>query len=225
MKIKTPLSKEQVRTHLTYSSWKYIALIIASIFGWNLLYTMTAYRSPEHLRVDVYLQSGTAVDEVVDAYFKPVWDACVPDMETVDAVILTSTAAEDAYATMQLSVYIMAGEGDIYMLKTEDFKNYAAQGAFIDLTPYVENGMLNIDDIDVSAGYVAVVDDEGIPTGEKQFFGIPAYTLDGFKTGANIYNRDLVIGVTAFSNNEENVIKFLNGLIEASRVPAAEAQQ
>ncbi len=223
MKIKTPLSKERIRTHFTYSSWKYLALILASIFGWNLLYTMTAYRSPEHLRVDVYIQSATAVDEVVDAFFKPIWDECIPDMETVDAVIMTSSAAEDAYANMQLSVYIMAGEGDIYMLKTEDFKNFAAQGAFIDLTTYVENGMLNIEGIDTAAGYVATVNDEGIPTGEKQFFGLPAYALEGLKTKAGIYPNDMVIAVTAFSNNEENTIKFLNGMIEASRT--AEAAQ
>lgn len=217
MKIKTPLSKESIRTHLTYSSWKYLVVILASVFGWNLLYTMTAYRSPEHLRVDVYIQSATAVDETVDAFLKPVWDECVPDMETVDAVLLTTTSAEDAYANMQLSVYIMAGEGDIYILNTEDFKKFAAQDAFIDLTPYVENGMLNIDGIDTAAGYVATVDENGTPTGEKQFFGLPAYELDGLKTKAGIYNNDLVIGVTSFSNNEENVIKFLNGLIEASR--------
>lgn len=224
MKIKTPLSKERIRTHFTYSSWKYLVVLLASIFGWNLIYTMTAYRSPEHLRVDVYIQSGTAVDEVVDAFFKPVWEACIPDMETVDAVILSTSTTEDAYANMQLSVYIMAGEGDIYMLTTDDFKNYASQGAFIDLTTYVDNGMLNIDGIDVSAGYVATVDDEGVPTGEKQFFGIPAYTLNGFKEKAGVYNQNLIIGVTAFSGNEENTIKFLNGLIEATRVQETAAQ-
>lgn len=224
MKIKTPLNKNRLRNHFTYSSWKYIAIVIASIFGWNLLYTMTAYRSPEHLRIDVYIQSGTASQETVNAFFKPVWDECVPDMETVESIILASSASEDAYANMQLSVYIMAGEGDIYMLKTEDFKNFASQGAFIDLMPYVENGMLNIDGIDTAAGYVATTDDEGIPTGNKQFFGIPAYALNGFKTGANIYNSDLVIGVTGFSNNEENTIKFLNGLIEAVRSADAAAQ-
>ena len=224
MKIKTPLNKDRLRTHMTYSSWKYIAVVIASIFGWNLLYTMTAYRSPEHLRIDVYIQSGTASQEVVNEFFKPVWDECVPDMETVESIILTSSASEDAYANMQLSVYIMAGEGDIYMLKTEDFKNFASQGAFIDLTTYVENGMLNIDGIDTAAGYVATTNDEGVPTGEKQFFGIPAYALDGLKTGANIYNSDLIIGVTGFSNNEENTIKFLNGLIDAVRPTDASAQ-
>lgn len=223
MKIRTTLSKERIRTHFAYSSWKYLTIILASIFGWNLLYTMTAYRSPEHLRVDVYLQSGMANDEAVDAFFKPVWDECVPDMETVDAIILSASTTEDTYAVMQLSVYIMAGEGDIYMLTTEDYKNYASQGAFIDLTAYVENGMLNIDGIDTSAGYVATIDEEGIPTGEKQFFGVPAYTLDGFRN-AGVNNRDLVMAVTAFSNNEENTIKFLNGLIQAARVDQTVAQ-
>ncbi len=218
MKIKTPLEKKTLRTHLTYNSWKYLVVVLASIFGWNLIYTMTAYRSPENLRVDLYIQSATATNESVDAFMKPIWDEYIPDMETVTSVLLTSTTSDDVYANMQLSVYIMAGEGDIYILTSEDFKNYASQGAFIDLTTYVENGMLNLEGIDTAAGYVATVDDEGIPTGEKQFFGIPAYTLDSFKSGMNVYNNDLVIAVTSFSNNEENVIKFLNGLIDAGRV-------
>lgn len=220
MKIKTPLEKKRLRTHLTYHSWKYLIVVLASIFGWNLIYTMTAYRSPEHLRVDLYIQTATATNESVDTFLKPVWEECVPDMETVTSVLLTTTTSEDVYANMQLSVYIMAGEGDIYILTSQDFKNYASQGAFIDLTPYVENGMLNLDGIDTAAGYVATVNDEGIPTGEKQFFGIPAYELDGFKTGMYINNDDLVIGVTSFSHNEENVIKFLNGMIDACRVDA-----
>jgi len=90
------------------------------------------------------------------------------------------------------------------------------------LTPFVESGALNIDGIDTSAGYVATVDDEGRPTGETQFFGIPAKSLTGFRTGMNVYHDDLVIGVTSFNHNEENVIKFLNGLLEAVR-PSEEA--
>ena len=217
MKIKTPLSKNRVRTHLTYSSWKYVIILLAAIFGWNILYTMTAYRSPENLRVDVYIQSGTANADTVDTFFKGIWDKEIPDMETVESVLLTSSASSDPYANMQLSVYIMAREGDIYMLHSSDFKNYAAQGAFIDLTPYVSNGMLNIEGIDTAAGYVATVDYEGIPTGEKQFFGIPAKLLTGLKTELNIYHEDLIIGVTSFSGNEENTVKFLNGLLEACR--------
>ena len=218
MKIKTPFTKQRLRTHMTYNTWKYIVVIIASVFGWNLLYTTTAYRSPEHLRIDAYIQSASATNEGVDAFFKPLWEELVPDMETVTNVLLTSSTSEDAYANMQLSVYIMAGEGDIYILTTDDFKNYASQGAFINLAPYIENGMLNVDGIDVSAGYVATVDENNVPTGETLLYGIPAYTLNNFKTGMNIYNNNLVIAITGFSNNEENVVKFTNGLIQAGRV-------
>ena len=216
MKIKTPFTKARFRTHLTYNSWKYIAVIIASVFGWNLLYTMTAYKSPENLRIDTYIQSATANNETVDAFVKPIWDEYVPEMETVTNVLL-SLSKDDYYGDMQLSVYIMAGEGDIYILSSEYFKKFASQGAFLDLTPFVESGELNTDGIETAAGYVATVDDNGLPTGDTQFFGIPAATLTGFKTGMNVYHNDLVIAVTTFSHNEENVIKYLNGLIQAVR--------
>lgn len=217
MKIKTPFSKARLRTHVTYNSWKYLVVILASIFGWNILYTMTAYKSPEHLRIDTYIQGAATSDDTVAAFYKPIWEKYVPDMETITNVILTGTS-DDYYSNMQLSVYIMAGEGDIYMLTTQDFKKYAAQGAFIDLSHYIEEGLLQIGDMDLSAGYVATVDDEGLPTGDTQLFGIPAYTLDGFKSGMNVNNDNLIMGVTAFSHNEENTIKFLNGLIEAGLV-------
>ena len=221
MKIKTPFSKARFRTHMTYNSWKYLVVILASIFGWNILYTMTAYKSPEHLRIDTYIQGSTTSDEAVAAFYKPIWEKYVPDMETVTHVMLTGTS-DDYYSNMQLSVYIMAGEGDIYMLTTQDFKKYAAQGAFIDLSYYIEAGLLDVGDMDLSAGYVATIDDEGRPTGDTQLFGIPAYTLDGFKSGMNVYNNNLIIGVTAFSHNEENTVKFLNGLIEAGRAQETE---
>ena len=124
---------------------------------------------------------------------------------------------DDYYSNMQLSVYLMAGEGDLYALSTEDFKRFAAQGVFIDLTPYVESGALNVEGIDLSSGYVTLLDDDGNPTETKSLFGIPLYTLYGYMDGMGLDNRDLVIAVTTFSQNEENVIAFLNELIQSGR--------
>ena len=53
MTIATPINKERLRNHLTYSGWKYLLLVIASIFVWNLVYAQTAYRSPQDKRIDV----------------------------------------------------------------------------------------------------------------------------------------------------------------------------
>ena len=217
MKLTFPITKERIRNHFAYAWWQYVLLICLAIFGWNLLYTTTAYRSPENLRVDIYMQSTTATQEKVDAFMKDVWQRSVPDMETVSTILLTAGSTDDYYSNMQLSVYLMAGEGDLYALSTEDFKRFAAQGVFIDLTPYVESGALNVEGIDLSSGYVTLLDDDGNPTETKSLFGIPLYTLYGYMDGMGLDNRDLVIAVTTFSQNEEYVIAFLNELIQSGR--------
>ncbi len=216
MKIKTPLTRARIRTHMTYHWWNYAAVVLASVFCWNLLYITTAYRSPEELRIDLYIQSPSVTEESAASFIDPIWKSTVPTMETVTSVLL-SGSTEDYYANMQLSVYLMAAEGDLYLLCSSDFKSYAAQGVFVDLQPYVDQGLLDVDGLDLSAGYVAQVDEEGVPNGEMGLYGIPAYALNGLRSGMLLDNSDIVIGMTVFNGNEENVLAFLNGLIAAGR--------
>ena len=56
--MKTPLTKERLKHHLAYNSWKYLLLVVLCVLGWNLIYTTTAYRPPVEKIVDVYLCSG-----------------------------------------------------------------------------------------------------------------------------------------------------------------------
>lgn len=214
MRIKTPITKSGLKTHFTYHFWKYLLAIIFSVFGWNLLYSVTAYRSPENKRIDLYIQSLSTTEERVGIFLKPIWEETVPEMETVDAVLL-SNSADDYYTSMQLTTYIMAQEGDIYLLTANDFKTYASQGAFIDLKPYIDSGMLNVDGIDLSAGYIALENRDGIASAERTLCGIPAASLFGLMNQVNIDNRNLIMAVTVYSGNEENVVRFMNGLIEA----------
>lgn len=216
MKIKTAITRKKIRTHITYNFWKYILVIAAAIFGWDLLYSMTAYKSPEDKRIDLYIQSPLVTEQRAEAFFQPIWEERVPDMEVVDAIMLTSST-QDYYGSMQLTVYIMAQEGDIYMLSSSDFKSFASQGVFLDLQPAIDAGKLHVGDMDLSAGYVALIDDNGLPTGERKLFGIPAASLGGLAEGLGLDTRDLVISVTAFNGNEDNVIAFLDGLIAAGR--------
>ena len=216
MKIKTAITRKKIRTHITYNFWKYILVIAAAIFGWDLLYSMTAYKSPEDKRIDLYIQSPLVTEQRAEAFFQPIWEERVPDMEVLDAIMLTSST-QDYYGSMQLTVYIMAQEGDIYMLSSSDFKSFASQGVFLDLQPAIDAGKLHVGDMDLSAGYVALIDDNGLPTGERQLFGIPAASLGGLAEGLGLDTRDLIISVTAFNGNEDNVIAFLDGLIAAGR--------
>lgn len=216
MKIKTPVTGKKIRTHITYNFWKYILVIVAAVFGWDLLYSMTAYRSPADKRIDVYIQSPLVTEQRAADFFQPIWEDRVPDMEVVDSVILTSST-QDYYGSMQLTVYIMAQEGDIYLLSSSDFKTFASQGVFLDLQPAIDEGKLHVEGMDLAAGSVALVDENGLPAGERQLFGIPAASLGGFSEGLGLDPRDIVISVTSFSGNEENVIRFLDGLIQAGK--------
>lgn len=139
MRIKTPLTKTSLKTHFTYGWWMYAILIASAFFGWNLIYTTTSYRSPEDLRIDIYIQSGTVSEDRATYYMEKLGKEATPDMETIQTVILSSSP-DDYYGNMQLMVYVYANEGDLFLLGSDDFKNLAGQGVFIDLEPYVVSG-------------------------------------------------------------------------------------
>ena len=219
MRIKTPINRETIKHHITYSSWKYIVMGVLVVFGWSLIYTTTAYRSPQDKRVDVYIQSSIGSQEVVDAFLEPIWKQTVPEMETVSSVILSPV--DDYTTTMQLMAYMAAGEADIYFLNEQYFKSYASQGGFLPLEDMVADGTLNVGDVDLTKGYVTFVeeyDENDLPVKTSQhLFGIPLESFYGFMSGMQIDNRDLYAVITVNNQNDENVIPFFNALLEAGR--------
>ena len=58
--MRLPITRERIRTHFHYAWWQYVLLVCLAIFGWNLLYTTTRYRSPESLKVEWYCQGVVA---------------------------------------------------------------------------------------------------------------------------------------------------------------------
>ena len=219
MRLKTPVNQETLRHHITYGSWKYIIMAVLVIMGWSLIYTTTAYRSPQDKRIDVYIQSNIGAQQTIDAFLEPIWKETVPEMETVSSVILTTV--DDYTTSMQLMAYMAAGEADIYFLNEQYFKSYAGQGGFLPLEELVADGALNVGDVDLTKGYVAFVedyDDNGLPTKTSQhLYGIPLESFYGFMNGMQIDNRDLYAVITVNNQNDANVIPFFNALLEAGR--------
>ncbi len=196
----TPVTKKILRTHFTYSWWKYALLIILAVFGIDLLYTVTAYRSPEEKKVQFYIM-GYSNQEALDAYMASVQQEYLPDMEVVDSHTFTN---DGTYAAMQLSTYMAAGEGDIYLLPREQFIGSAASGAFVALENDPE--------------LMTIFDEAGISlqngwrrdssTGETHLFGIPQSKLPGL-TAQYAYAEDGYLSVLVTNRNDENVLKFL----------------
>ena len=201
------ITRERIRNHFHYAWWQYVLLVCLAVFGWNLLYTTTRYRSPESLKVEWYCQGlvDTQAQEELDALMEQLRLELFPEMEEVT---FTAVAYDQTYGDMQLMVWVSAGQGDLYMLEREQFENLASAGAMAPLTPYIESGALQTGEIDLTAGYVT--DPE---TGEKYLMGVPTDSL----TGLQAYGIDPeghVLSLLSNGGNLDNTVKLMQWLID-----------
>lgn len=198
--MKTPINLKAIRQHLTYAWWKYVLLACVAIFGWSLVYTMTEYHPPADKKIDMYVFSY-GEDQLMTAYMEQVRSADMNDMEEMNSYYV---GVDDTYTPMQLTTYMAAGEGHLYILPKEYFQSYAAQGAFMELEniPGLTDS-LNDAGISFDRGWRALEE-----TGEKHLYGIPLAQFPGLK--AYIYDpSELYVSIRFGNKNDENCIKFL----------------
>ena len=152
MNFQMPITKRRITHHFQYAVWMYLLLIALALFGWNLIYTTTRYRPPENMQVEFYVQSNTADEDALTALADRIHEEVMPEMELVTASIVTIT--DDYYGDMQLTVWISAAQGDVYLLTKDYFESFAASGAFMNLQPLVDSGELDAADLDLTDGIV-----------------------------------------------------------------------
>ncbi len=170
---KLPITKKRIETHFHYNWWQYALLLVVGIFGWNLIFTMTHYQPPENLKLEWYYQGASSNDTVDlgNALLEELKPVLFPTMEEVSFNI---AGTDETYGHTQLMVWIAAGQGDLYMLQKDYFKTYAYEDAMVDLQPYVDDGTLNVEGIDLTAGIATNPE-----TGYTGLFGIPLDALKG----------------------------------------------
>ena len=196
--MKTPVNRRTLKQHLTYNWWKYLLLLVIGVFGVDLLYTVTAPRSPADKKVDFYI-SGNVDTEKLEAYTEKVRTQEMPNLETIQTVTLYM---DDQYGPMQLMTYIAAGEGDVYLLGRENFLSLASEDAFVPLETNPEL-METLSGVDLQRGWR-----KNTETGENHLYGIPQDKIPGLIRYAYCENGFLC--VLNSSKNEENALKFLN---------------
>lgn len=210
MKLSMPVTKQKIRTHFTYAWWQYLLLLIIAIFGWNLLHTSTRYRSPENLKVewycDSYVQSADA--EGIHALMDELHQTLLPDMEEVT---FTEVGLDETYGDMQLLVWASAGQGDLYLLTAPRLQNLGAGGGLVDLQPYIDDGTLNVEGIDLSGGYVADAE-----TGKLYLVGIPADILTGLNE-YGIITSGTSLCLLSTGGNTDNALKLFNYVLDNMR--------
>lgn len=206
MNLRFPLTKEKLKTHFAYAWWQYVLVVVLALFCWNLLFTTTHYRSPAHLKVEWYYDAYQAeAEQSMDELMAELHASLLSDMEEVNFV---PVVLDNAYGPMQLTVWFSAGEGDLFMLNEESFRSMASNGGIAELTPYIEDGSLQVGDLDLKKGKVT-----DLETGKSRLCGIPAELLPGLEQyGLVCEGEYLCLSVTG--GNLDNTMKLLNWLVQ-----------
>ena len=197
--MKTPVNAKTLKQHFAYSWWKYLLVALIAFGLVDILFTMTAYRSPANKKVEFYVY-GVMDEEKLSTYMEKVRASEMEDMEVMTPLQLMN---DSYYGPMQLMTYMAAGEGDVYLLPRDEFVTGAAQGSYLPLENDKEL-MALFDQAGISLQNGWRKDNE---TGESHLCGIPQNKLPGLSQYAYATDGYLCIPVT--SGNEENALKFL----------------
>lgn len=215
--MKTPITKTKLQNHFTYSLWKYALLAIVAVFGWNIIYSMTAYQPPEEKKVILGVFSF-GDDTNIKAYMEQVRQELMPDMEAVSPMYIMP---DEAYGDMILTTRIAARECDMYVLPRAQFQSYAAQGAYMALDEVLPDLIADLEAAGISLSRGSRTNEE---TGEKHQYAIPCADLPGMLPMLQCDTKDMYIGIFFATGNDDNVIKFFDQFIRDMMVEPVKVQ-
>lgn len=202
--MKTPLNKEKLQNHFTYSLWKYALLAIIAIFGWNIIYSITEPQAPEEKKIIVGVYAY-ADETSMNVYMENVRQELMPDMEEM---LINIIMPDEMYGDMILSTRVAARDCDIYLLPRTQFQNYAAQGAFMPLDTVLPDLIADLEKAGVSLSRGARANEE--LGGEKHQYGIPCADLPGMMPMLQIDTKDMYLCIFYETGNDDNVVKFFD---------------
>lgn len=211
------ITKRWLKNHWTYSWWKYLLVIALSVMGIDMLFTSTAYRPPEEKKIELYVCNEYVDSIALQEALWPLFSERYPDQEELTVMNINLTS-DDMYAAMQFSTYVAAQQGDVLLLPEAEVAKLAAEGAdvaFLELTPFIESGVIDPGDIDLSSGMMKS------EAGEMGLYAIPADTLYGLTAFYNIPD-DSMLCLTSYGGNDEHAAGLLNLLLERYRTEKPE---
>lgn len=219
MKLITRVDGRALRHHFSYHWWVYALIVALSFVVWNLIYAQTAYRAPGDKRIDLYVQTQMMENDQSLARLRALGAQAAPEIEEVNLISLLPPSAQDMYANVQLVTFMSAREGDIFVLAAEDFKRFAAQGAFLPLEDALLTGKIGLAlDEGLKPGYITVLEpqEEGgeKPAPRSRLYGLP---LRGFPKAMELLGliqQDMFLAVPYYTENPESTLAFISLLLK-----------
>lgn len=208
------LNKEAVHNHFHYEWWKYVVAIFAIFIGWELIFTVTKPSTPANLKVDAYLMGDYMDPQYTTSLSKKALKDFTNQKEINFINSHLGDSKTDPSGWTKLSVYLNAGEGDVYIFDQEVFNAYVSKNCFLPLESYINNGTIKLDTKNAlnSASLEKLTLSSDNLKG-KHLFGLPADSLKGLdKMGFSTKNK--IVVVTSYSKNTANSVKLVNWLFE-----------
>ena len=211
------VTKKWIRHHWSYNWWKYLLLAALCVGLVDVAFAMTAYRPPEEKKIEVYILNGYCNTAAMRQELEPLFFEAFEDQEEL-TILNIDLVSGDMYAPMQFSTYVAAEQGDVCLMTASEVQKLAADGAdyaLMNLAPYIESGVIDTGDIDLTAGTMAS------STGEMGIYAIPADSLDGLTAYGNDPAGSMLC-VLDYNGNEETAAGMVNLLIERYRTDMPE---
>jgi len=238
----TKLNKARLKNHYHYGKSIYICIIIVAIMLADVVFTVTTYRSPGNRSVDIELVGVYADVEKAEPYAQVALEAgqayerardeaagidvnaedYEPALEQVQFLsLMYDMTSEDAYYDQQrYMVSLAANEGDIFIVERPMMNDLIKQGLAVDLTPYIESGMLTPGDRDLSrVTYPESVEDDQPATGKECIYALQTDSMAGLWNYLQYDFRDRYMVVMAYSDNIDTTVAVMQSMIEQFEVP------
>lgn len=137
--MKLGVTRQRTALHMRYDSWIYLVGIVCMVVLLNITYTATAPRTPADKLVEVYIASLGGMDaEPLDQLA----EKAQLDMPEQQEIVFSNVNTVQDYYADQLTVMLMAQQGNVYIIPASRFDDLAESGAFISLDEYLSNGSL-----------------------------------------------------------------------------------
>ena len=130
--MKTPVTLARLKTHLTYSWWKYLLAIAFCALGMNLFFTMTQAKAREDQKIEWVIYGDMYNTSIFSVWMENQRAEYYPDQAEFVCNNI-SLAADSAGVQAFLVRVAVGGEGDLLIVPRASFESFAENGLFIDL--------------------------------------------------------------------------------------------
>jgi hypothetical protein len=203
------LNRERFRNHLQYDWWKYLVGILATLFLWNMITTMTRPRTPADKKIEIFLVGEYILDDSSESIADNILEDFPNLLEVnINNIPIGGDPQMDYVGRQKLMVMLGSQTGDIYAFEKGEFEQFAKQGAFLPLDDFIEQNK-HLLDAEYLEKHEPVLAEEEI---EPHYYGIPIEHLELFKdTGYDV--SDKVIGIMAYSKNQPGAYEVLKWIL------------